>query len=159
MKKHASLILLVVIFALITTGCSGFKTFKLPTSAMSPTLVKGDWLISTPSSEYKRGDIIVFKYPKDQQVWYIFRIAGLPGETVELKNNQLFVNGSLVKESYVSPENNVKKIKEGIYRVPENNYFVLGDNRDNSSDSRYWGTVPKELIYGIFYMKYYHKEE
>lgn len=113
---------------------------------MSPTLVKGDWLICVPSNEYKRGDIIVFKYPKDKQVWYIFRVAGLPGETVELKNNQLFVNGSPVNEPYLSPENNVKKFKEGIYRVPDNNYFVLGDNRDNASDSRDWGTVPKELF-------------
>jgi signal peptidase I len=125
---------------------------------MSPTIKKGDWFIATPVSEIRRGDIIVFKNPKDTSIWYVFRVVGLPNETVDLRNNQVFVNGSRIDEAYVSPENNTLAIKQGSYKVPDANFFVLGDNRDNSADSRFWGTVPKDLIYGTFYLKYFHTD-
>ena len=126
---------------------------------MSPTIVKGDWFIATPVSEIKRSDIIVFKYPKDTSIWYVFRVVGLPNEIIEVKNNNVYINGNLLEEPYILPEYNRRKIKDGIYKVPDDNYFVLGDYRDNSEDSRFWGSIPKILICGKFYMKYFHKDE
>ncbi len=148
---------LVLSFSLSCT--SGFRTFKSTHEGMSPTIKKGDWFIAIPTGEIQRGDIIIFKYPKDTSIWDVFRVIGLPNEIIELKDNKVFINGNLLEESYVLQENNVRKLKEGIYQVPNNNYFVLGDNRDNWADSRFWGNVPKDLIYGEFYIKYFHKDE
>ncbi|HEX8288455.1 MAG TPA: signal peptidase I [Pyrinomonadaceae bacterium] len=159
MKKNIKSLVLAVMLLCCFSCTSGFKTFKIPTEAMSPTIVKGDWFIAVPVSEIERSDIIVFKYPKDTSIWYVFRVIGLPNETVEIKNNNIYVNGNLLEEPYILPEYNQKKIKEGIYKIPDDSFFVLGDYRDNSEDSRFWGNVPKHLIYGKFYMKYFHKEE
>lgn len=159
MKIYVKSLFLIGILLFCSSCTSGFRTFKIPTEGMSPTIKKGDWFIATPTEEIKRGDIIVFKYPKDTSIWYVFRVVGLPGETVELKDNKVLVNGNLIDEAYVLPENNKSKVKEGVYQVQIANFFVLGDNRDNSADSRFWGTVPEELIYGTFYIKYFHKDE
>ena len=126
---------------------------------MSPTIRKGDWFIATPKEIIDRGDIIVFKYPKDKSIWYVFRVVGLPNDTIEIRDNQTYVNGDLLPESYVSAENNKLNVKSGTYKVPSENYFVLGDNRDNSADSRFWGNVPQELVYGTYYIKYFHSDE
>ena len=159
MKKNIKIVVLTVLFTFCLSCTSGFRTFKLPTEAMSPNIVKGDWFIATPASEINRSDIIVFKYPKDTSIWSVFRVIGLPNEIIEIKNNNIYINGNLLEEPYILPEYNQKKIKEGIYQIPEDNFFVLGDYRDNSEDSRFWGNVPKSLIYGKFYIKYFHKDE
>ncbi len=125
---------------------------------MSPALERGDWFIAVPTDKVVRGDIIVFKYPKDQSIWYVFRVVGLPNETVEVRDNAVYVDGNLLEENYVAQENNVANLKPGTYSVGPNSYFVMGDNRDNSSDSRFWGNVQSDLIYGTFYMKYFHSE-
>ncbi len=144
---------------IICLGCtSGFRTFKLPTDGMSPAMVKGDWFIATPTKTPQRGDIIVFKYPKDTSIWYVFRVVGLPNETLEIKDNRVWIDGVILDEGYIKPENSVGRIKQIVHQIPADNYFVMGDNRDNSSDSRVWGTVPRDLIYGTFYMKYFHSD-
>lgn len=159
MNKLIKKLFLFGLMCLCLSCTSGFRTFKQTTYAMSPSIKKGDWFIAIPSNEIQRGDIIVFKYPNDTAFSDVFRVVGLPNETVQLKDNRVFIDGNLLDEPHLAQENNVKKLKDGIYSVPNENFFVLGDNRDNSIDSRFWGTVPRNLIYGKFYTKYFHKDE
>lgn len=93
----------------------------------------------------QRGDVIIFHYPKDPSVDYIKRVIGLPGDTVTLTEKTVSVNGTQLKEPYISSPSNPQGEK---WVVPANSYFVLGDNRPVSDDSRYWGFVPKDDIVG-----------
>lgn len=123
------------------------------------------------TNDIKRGDVIVFKYPNDRKINYIKRVIGLPGEKVEIKNKKVFINGKMINEKIIATKYNdnydyyetsindkkfvVKKDMDNIYKmnypetqVPLGHYFVMGDNRDNSSDSRAWGFVPFENVRG-----------
>jgi len=198
------------------------QAVTVPTGSMQNTILVGDYLLVNkfiftpgggslpflPQREIERGDIVVFKYPgnklypeKDRahgnsaipyQVNYVKRVIGLPGETIEFKNNQVFINGQLLAENRVIGdaddnisalevkefeekrpeskytvyyrEDTMNAVKRGDPRVmrpdyefgvagkpmvvPENSFFVMGDSRDNSEDSRYWGFVPRGLIIG-----------
>lgn len=105
-------------------------------------------------SSVERGEIILFRYPIDPEKRYIKRVVGLPRERLDIKDGRVFVNGQLVEESYVDPDNNRQSdISESIL-IPADHYFVMGDNRDNSSDSRVWGTLDKALIEGKLYKTY-----
>jgi len=137
------------------------KAHKIPSGGMSPTLVVGDHvyvdkLIYRLGAAPQKGDIIIFKYPKDEDKDFIKRIVALPGDRVELRNKQVIVNGDPIDdkrytqridpgilEASVNPRD-----KFGPVTVPNNEYFVLGDNRDQSLDSRFWGYVPAEKIRG-----------
>ena len=122
---------------------------------MMPTFSNGDRiLIDRNWNELKRGDVIAFLYPKDRSKWYIKRIIDLPGETVEIREGKVFINGQIFDESYVDDSYNQAKSSFPPKQVPIYQYFVMGDNRDNSSDSRYWGTVDEELIKGKYYRTY-----
>ena len=122
---------------------------------MKPAFNNGDKiLIDKNLNELKRGDVIAFLYPKDRSKWYIKRIVGLPGETIEIREGKVFINGQVMDEPYVEESYNQAKATFPSRKVPQYQYFVMGDNRDNSSDSRYWGTVDKELIKGKYYMTY-----
>lgn len=124
-------------------------------TAMMPTFNDGDKiLIDRNFGELKRGDIVMFLYPKDRTKSYIKRIIGLPGEMVEIKSGQVFINDELLDEPYVENSYNQAKPNFPPQKIPEYQYFVLGDNRDNSSDSRFWGTVDKELIKGKYLTTY-----
>jgi len=94
-----------------------------------------------------RGDVVVFWYPKDPSVSFIKRVIGLPGDTVELRHGSLFVNGSLVEESYLSRQFKDSDTYPPI-QVSKGYYYVLGDHRNSSNDSRSWGEVPEKYIYG-----------
>ncbi len=107
----------------------------------------------------KRGDVIAFLYPKEKTKWYFKRIIGLPEEVIEIRSGQVFINEQPLKESYVDDSNNQSKAIFLPQKVPDNEYFVMGDNRDNSSDSRYWGTVGRELIKGKQYVTYWKAKE
>ena len=153
---------------------------------MKPTLLVGDFILVNKLvyrfSEPQRGDIVVFKYPIDPNIDFIKRIVALPGEEVEVRNNQVFINGKPLPLIEVGrgEENGVRKViyeevlPEGIKHkvqfyedfpfskrdfgpvvVPPNHYFVMGDNRDNSEDSRYWGFVPRENIVGKAFVIYF----
>ena len=176
-----------------------FEPFSIPSGSMYPNLKVGDYLfvskysygfsrhslpLSLPlikgrifSKEPKRGEIAVFKTPEDNRTDYIKRIIGLPGDTIEIKNNLIILNGTVIKTNKISEEKyksfEVTRIKENLpnknkydvyefkqtilglntnnfreIKIPENKFFVLGDNRDNSQDSRFIGLIPRENLVG-----------
>lgn len=133
-----------------------FQPYLIPSGSMEPGIVPGDRILVNRQS-YRlgapsRGDIVVFAYPRDPSRSFVKRIIAVEGETVELKDNQVFINGQLVDEPY---------LKAGDYppfgpeTIPENNVFVLGDNRRQSEDSREWGVLPHNYIIGKAVMIYY----
>lgn len=97
--------------------------------------------------DIERGDVVVFWYPLDPAKSYIKRVVGLPGETVQLVNGEVYVNGRRLLEPYVLSEYRDRQ-SMGPIRVPSGEFFVLGDHRTSSNDSRVWGTVERKLIYG-----------
>ena len=111
--------------------------------------------VLVPLKDPQSGDIIVFKFPKDRSIDYIKRVVGVPGDEIEIKNKKLYLNGEPTSDPYahytttqvlpgsVSPKDNF-----GPITVPEGKYFVMGDNRDNSSDSRFWGFVENNDVLG-----------
>lgn len=128
-----------------------FQPFLVQGSSMEPNFYRGDYLIVDELSyrirEPKRGEVIVFKYPGNPRLRFIKRIIGLPGEDIKIENGQILINGKILDESnYLSKET----ITDGFFRIKlkENEYFVLGDNRMASSDSRRWGPLPKNNIVG-----------
>lgn len=129
--------------------------------SMSPTLDNNDYLLVDKLSyrlhKPQRGDVIVFKYPKDERFNYIKRIIGLPGETIRITENNIMItnnqnpNGLILHENYIK-DLNVPLINNGrkiiAVDIPPGQYFVMGDNRQGSSDSREWGFLPKKEIIG-----------
>jgi signal peptidase I len=103
----------------------------------------------------KRGDIVVLLYPDDPSKSYIKRVVGLPGEEINVENGKLYVNGVQIDESYLDSKYLSEDSMPNKEVVRPHHYFVLGDNRRNSSDSRYWGQVPEKYIYGKAIFRYY----
>jgi signal peptidase I len=103
----------------------------------------------------ERGDIVVFWFPDDPSKSYIKRVMGLPGDTVEIHEGMVRVNGRDLQERYLDPRLNLSHRSQTPVYVRPNYYFVMGDNRDNSSDSRIWGLVPKKYIYGKALFRYW----
>jgi signal peptidase I len=147
----------------------------VPTPSMEPTILVGDRLLidkftyrnafspgfpMTPAGEVQRGDIVVFKFPEQPEILYVKRAVGLPEETLEIRNQTVHINGRPVGEPYkvhrfsnsdgpglVHPFEN-RRDNFGPVVIPEGHYFMLGDNRDDSADSRYFGFLPQEYIVG-----------
>jgi signal peptidase I len=123
--------------------------------SMEPTLNSGEYVmvnrLSYRFSSPHRGDIIVFHFPGNPQEEYIKRIIGLPGDDVLVRNGQVYINGQLLEESYIS----VKIDYTGTWHVEDGQLFVLGDNRNNSSDSHDWGTVPMSYVVGKAVLVYW----
>ncbi|HEY0323288.1 MAG TPA: signal peptidase I [Pyrinomonadaceae bacterium] len=103
----------------------------------------------------QRGDIVVFWYPNDPSKNYIKRIVGLPGETVEVREGRVLINNVELDEPYLDPHLNIAHMSLQPALIKDHYYFVMGDNRDNSSDSRYWGLVPEKYIYGKALFRYW----
>jgi signal peptidase I len=148
--------------------CFAFLIFfaqplKVDGKAMSPTLNNGDRVfIWKAFSSLKRGDIVVFLYPEDHSKSFIERIVGLPGETIDMNLEGLItINGRPIEEPYVAAGWNQAaqarwgQIRNEVKQIKPDCYFVMGDNRDASNDSRSWGTVPRSLIYGKFMSRYW----
>jgi signal peptidase I len=133
-----------------------FQPFFIKGASMEPNFDDGQYLIIDELSyrfrEPQRGEIVVFKYPHDPSQRYIKRIIGLPGETVEVKDGRVFISGEALDESGYLPTGT---LTPGLAKITlaENDYFVLGDNRLHSSDSRSWGPLPKENIVGRAYLR------
>ena len=175
------------------------EPFRIPSGSMEPTLYDGDFILVNkftyglrlpvtntlflPLGEPARGDVIVFRFPDDPSIAYIKRVVGLPGDTLEYRSKQLFINGEAAEQQvlpslperpgYTQRLEQLGEIKHTIqiaenrisgayypglqplqhpgdwrFTVPEGSYFAMGDNRDNSSDSRVWGLVPEENLIG-----------
>jgi signal peptidase I len=137
---------------------------KVEGTSMLPRLHDGERifvnkLIYYGLPELERGDIVVFWYPDDPSKSYIKRVIGLPGETVQLRGGHILVNGRELQEPYLDPALNVAPDERAPIYVKPHYYFVMGDNRDNSSDSRSWGLVPEKYIYGKALFRYWPLSE
>ena len=172
------------------------EPFRIPSGSMMPTLLVGDFILVNKFTygvrlpvagtkildlgEPERGDVVVFRYPKDPSLDYIKRVVGLPGDRVGYFNKTIYINGkpvaqedtglyvgigSGIESSGSSLRNEIlgevehqilvdttQRAREGEFVVPQGEYFVMGDNRDNSNDSRRWGTVPEDHLVGKAFM-------
>lgn len=148
---------IVVIASITNLGCSkGYTPMKIEGTAMLPNFRDGDRiLVEESTSEIKRGEVIFFQYPKDRTRLYFKRVVGLPNETISILKGKVFTNDKELDEPYLDQIYNQSKNSLPPIKVPDRSYFVLGDNRDNSSDSRYWGTVQEELIIGRHHLTYW----
>ena len=158
---------LIVILAILVAMFINKKLIVnavVPTSSMYPTIQKDDRLIGNrlayKKTSPKRGDIIIFPFPDDESQTFIKRVIGLPGETVEIKNGKVYINGEELDESaYLGSDviTNAPAGSTGVYYVPYGSYFVLGDNRSNSQDARVWQNkfVSEEKILAKAMFKYY----
>ena len=130
----------------------GYVAFKMPSTAMEPTIHVNDrFLVSLyQNGDPVPGDIVVFQYPIDRSMIFVKRVIAGGGSKVEIHDGITFINGKRLDEPYVDPRNNIKDISRRPYvaEVPADAFFVMGDNRDNSDDSRYWGSVPRSHIVG-----------
>lgn len=132
----------------------------VPTGSMENTIMPDDRIVALRLSylfnDPKRGDIVVFRYPDNEKVLYVKRIIGLPGETIEIIDGKVYINGAEnpLEEAYLKEES---PGSFGPYTVPEDSYFMMGDNRNNSLDSRYWQNkfVKSDKILGKVFFKYF----
>lgn len=140
-----TLILALVLYFLIDSVIARVRVINI---SMLPTLRPGEFLmvnkLAYRFSEIERGDIIVFHYPQNPEEDFIKRVIGVPGDTVSVMKGVVHINGQAVDEPYISDP----PTYNGQWMIPEGNVFVLGDNRNQSSDSHQWGNVPLENIVG-----------
>lgn len=131
---------------------------KVPTGSMENTIMSNDRIIafrfSYKFSEPERGDIIVFKYPDDENILYVKRIIGLPGESLMMMDGEVYIDGEALEEPYLKED---AYGTYGPYVIPDGHYFMMGDNRNLSWDSRFWENtfVPEENILGKGVFRYY----
>jgi signal peptidase I len=183
-REYLEALLIAVVFA---TFARTFvvQAFKIPSGSMEQNLLIGDHILVNkfiygptlgafesrllPTRQVRRGDIVVFKFPKDPERDFIKRCMGLPGDTVEVIDKRLFVNGRLVHDegyTYHTDEHILPRTpftgdifhnrdNFGPRVVPAGQYFCMGDNRDNSNDSRFWGEVPASNLKGRAFMVYW----
>ena len=181
-REYFESIVIAVILALFVRTWV-VQAFKIPTGSMENNLLIGDHLLVNkfvfapagaervvlPIARVRRGDVVVFKFPKEPERDFIKRVIGLPGETFELKHKKVYINGTPIDEPYVhfllppSPEGQETAafdVREnyGPVTVPADQYFVMGDNRDNSQDSRWWGFLPRGHVKGKALMVYWSFE-
>ena len=199
-KKLLTIFLVILgalaVQALISARVVFFEPFRTPSGAMLPTFQIGDYILvyKMPYGRYgsygwdfrfdfmktatpQRGEVFVFKYPKDPRLDYVTRVIGLPGDRIHYDGQALYVNGKSIARQRLSDYEYVSRATEVVHAarfseelegarysilladdaqyaakgeviVPPSHYFVMGDNRDNSSDSRYWGFVPEENLVG-----------
>ncbi len=139
----------IVISVLLFLGINAVTArIRVDSYSMEPTLTRGS-LVMVNKLAYKfgspqRGDVIVFHYPPNPEQQYIKRVIGLPGERVSIANGKVYINGVELEEPYIQ----VPTQRGGEWLVPENALFVMGDNRNNSADSRVWGMVPMDYLIG-----------
>jgi signal peptidase I len=155
-REIAETLLLTLFIFWIVNAVTG--RFRIEGHSMLPTLLEGEYVIINKLSYYlddpDRGDIIVLHFPNDRSRDFIKRLVGLPGDQVEVSDGVVKVNGIALEEPYINAEPSYN----GSWQVPEGQYFVLGDNRNNSSDSHNWSFLPREDIVGKAWVIYWGPE-
>jgi signal peptidase I len=170
LREYVEAIVIAVILALFIRTFV-VQAFKIPSGSMKPTLLVGDHIlvnkfiygIKIPFTDKtiinlgkpKREDVVVFKYPLDTKKDYIKRVIGLPGDKIELANKQLHINGKVIDDPHASYSVYGNLRNFGPITVPAHHLFVMGDNRDESSDSRVWGFVPYAYLKGKAFLIYW----
>jgi len=132
-------------------------------ASMEPTFYNGNYIFTSKITyrlrKPERGDIVVFHSPRNKDIEYIKRIIGIPGDTILIKAPTVYVNGKPLSEPYISAQTTLipgNFVEEGVpVEVPEDKYFVMGDNRPRSSDSREFGPVPSSSIVGLVFFRYF----
>jgi signal peptidase I len=189
-REYFESIVVAVIFALFIRTFV-VQAFKVPSGSMEENLLIGDHFLANkfvfgpsqsglertllPIGSIRRGDVVVFKYPEEPDRDFVKRVIGLPGETIELHEKKVYISGKPLDEPYVHflqrpgpsselDEQTLYDVREryGPVTVPPNHLFVMGDNRDNSQDSRYWGFLPRDYVKGramVIYWSYEAERE
>jgi signal peptidase I len=183
-REYFESVIIAVILALFIRTFV-VQAFKIPTGSMEENLLIGDHLLVNkfvyaptaspierallPIRNLQRGNVIVFKYPEEPERDFIKRVIGLPGERLELHHKVVFINGQPLTEPYVqylTPASTDGAVhaddrteEYGPVTVPPDQYFMMGDNRDNSEDGRYWGFLPKSYVKGQALFIYYSLDE
>ncbi|MBI4484256.1 MAG: signal peptidase I [Acidobacteria bacterium] len=167
-ENYVTVVVCVIIALFVTTYVAHPMT--VPTPSMEPTILVGDRLIVDkltlragfmgngyifPAHRIQRGDILVFRYPRDPEVLYVKRAIGLPGETLQVIDKDVYINGKKLDEPYKHHQDHsvygggaYGRDNFGPITLPDDAYFMMGDNRDNSADSRYWGYLDRNFILG-----------
>jgi len=181
-REYFEALLIAGVF-LLFTNTFVVKTFYIPSASMENTLLIGDHLFVNrfiygptlgggkgrilPSRSLQRGDVVIFRSPERPTVDLVKRCIGLPGDRIELVNKDLFINGDWADDSAFTEHRDPRVMggnsrrdlgqrdNFGPYVVPDGHYFCLGDNRDHSYDSRFWGAVPKEYVKGRAFLVYW----
>jgi signal peptidase I len=161
-REYFESILIAAILALFIRTFV-FQAFKIPTGSMEPNLLVGDHIVVNkflfgaggesswilPMRPISRGDVVVFRAPEEPDEDFIKRVVAIGGDKIEIVDGVVTVNDEVVDEPYAYHSTGYGSRRDyGPFHVPEGHYFCLGDNRDNSRDSRYWGTVPHDLVKG-----------
>ena len=170
-REYFESIIIAVILALFVRTWV-VQAFKIPTGSMEQNLLIGDHLLVNkfvfgpavweferavlPIGRVERGDILVFKYPEEPGRDFIKRVIGLPGETLEVRDKRVHINGAPLDEPYLQPMRSPgpgalvldRRDNFGPVSIPPDHYFMMGDNRDNSEDSRFWGALPHANVKG-----------
>jgi signal peptidase I len=176
-REYAEAIAIALVLALFIRTFV-VQAFKIPSGSMIPTLEIGDHILVNkfiygfripytkvrllPFTQPKRGDVIVFVYPQDHRKDFIKRVIGVAGDTVEIRDKQIYLNGKPFQDPWgvysdprVIPGRMDPRDNFGPVQVPQHALFVMGDNRDNSRDSRYWGFVDLGMVKGKAFLIYY----
>ena len=177
LRENIEAIIIAVLLALFIRAFV-VQAFKIPSGSMQNTLLIGDYILVNkfiygvkipftevtviPVEEPKKGDIIVFKFPEDPSKDFIKRVVAVGGDTVQIKNKEVYVNGQLQTGPYiVHTDNTILPAWAGprdnypLTRVPEGKLFMMGDNRDQSNDSRFWGFVDEKAVIGKAFLIYW----
>jgi signal peptidase I len=151
------------------------KTFYIPSASMETTLLVGDHLFVNrfifgsedgspaasllPARDIRRGDIVIFRSPEDPELDMVKRCIGLPGDVISMEDKDLYINGEWVEDDSYTRHSDSRLVPSrdtfGPLTVPADHYFCMGDNRDNSKDSRYWGVVPRHFVKGRAFLIYW----
>ena len=175
LRDYIETILICVIFVIFSRAFV-FQQSKIPSGSMMDTLLVGDYIMVNrfvfadtsfdwerkllPVRTIRRGDVVVFKHPPEPEVDYIKRVIGLPGDSVSVRHGKVYVNDELLNEPYVQEAyRNLDFKPHGPIQVQPGHYFVMGDHRNESLDSRSWGQVPIELMKGRALLIWWSYEE
>lgn len=176
-REYAESIIIAVILAMVIRTFV-VQAFKIPSGSMEETLAIGDHILVSKFlygtkipftntrlvkiRDPQRGDVVVFEYPEDPSKDFIKRVIGTPGDTVQVINKKVYINGKhyenpheVHKEKDIIPKEQNPRDNTDLITVPANSYFVMGDNRDRSYDSRFWKFVKNEQIKGLAFIKYW----